>query len=196
MGPTTVALHTGLGARVRRMFRQWQAVLFLAVLWTFLWGDLAWGTFAAGLVVAAVVVVLLPLPTVGVRFTIRPWPAVVLFAGFVKDLVVASFQIAWTVLTARRMPQGGVVAVEAHPSPDLLFTMTAELTSLVPGALVVEADRENGVLYVHVLDLERMGGPEGVRAETLKLEERVLLAFAPRADLPLALGGDGRKERA
>ena len=186
--------HGGAGKRLRRLARQSPAVVVLAVLWTFLWGNLAWGTFAGGLLVGALVILLLPLPTVGARATVRPWPATVLFAGFVKDLVAASFQIAWMVLRPGPLPRGGIVAVRAHPAPDLLFTMTAELTTLVPGALVVEADRERAILYVHVLDLDRMGGPEGVRAETLKLEERVLRAFAAEADLPPALAR-GREEQ-
>lgn len=194
MTSVSVPDHGGPAQRLRRLARQAPAVVMLAVLWTFLWGDVAWGTFAGGLLVAATVVLLLPLPTVGARATVRPWPAVVLLAGFVKDLVVASFQIAWLVLRPGALPRGGVVAVAAHPAPDLLFTMTAELTSLVPGALVVEADRQHAVLYVHVLDLEGMGGPAGVRAETLRLEERVLRAFASDADLPPALAR-GREER-
>lgn len=50
--------------------------------------------------------------------------------------------------------------------------------SLVPGSLVVEAHRLTGMLYLHVLDLDRSGGVEAVRADVLAQEERLLRALA------------------
>jgi multicomponent Na+:H+ antiporter subunit E len=66
------------------------------------------------------------------------------------------------------------------------MTLTAELTSLVPGSLVVEAHRLTGMLYLHVLDVEQAGGVEQVRADTRALEARVLHAFASNDDLRAA----------
>ncbi|WP_425955815.1 Na+/H+ antiporter subunit E [Xylanimonas sp. McL0601] len=172
--------------RWRRVAAQWPTILLLGVLWMLLWGTIAWGTFVSGALLGVVVVTVLPLPPVGVRGAFRPWPVTVLVARFGADLVVASFQVAWTALRPGPQPRGGVVAVPLRPAPDVLFTMTAELSSLVPGSLVVEVDDEAAVLYVHVLDLAGSGGPDAVRAQTLRLEERVLRAFASRADLTRA----------
>lgn len=167
----------------RHVAAQWRMVLLLALLWMLLWGTFAWGTFAAGVLLGVVVVAVLPLPPVGVAVAFRPWQVAVLTGRFAADLAVASFQVAWTALRPGSQPRGGVVAVPLRPAPDVLFAMTAELSSLVPGSLVVEVDTRTAVLYLHVLDLAASGGADGVREQTLHLEERVLRAFASRADL-------------
>ena len=170
-------------ARARRVAAQWPTILLLSLVWMLLWGTFAWGTFVAGLLLGALVVGVLPLPPVGVAMAFRPGPVAVLAGRFVADLVVASFQVAWTALRPGPQPRGGVVAVQVRPAPDVLFAMTAELSSLVPGSLVVEMDTRTATLYLHVLDLDASGGAAGVQEQTLRLEERVLRAFAARADL-------------
>ncbi len=184
-----VPAPVGPRGRLRRLVAQWPSLLVFGVLWMFLWGDVAWGTFAAGVLIGTVVVLVLPLPTVGVRMTLRPWRTAQLMAHFLADLFTASFQIAWLALRPGALPRGGVIEVPLHPAPDLLFTLTAELCSLVPGTLVVETDTEHAELYVHVLDIDREGGVEAVREHMLTLQERVLLAFAVAEDLPDGLRG-------
>ncbi|MEK8226242.1 monovalent cation/H+ antiporter complex subunit F [Oerskovia sp. M15] len=66
------------------------------------------------------------------------------------------------------------------------MTITAELSSLVPGSLVIEAHRLTGMLYLHVLDLDAAGGADKVRQDALDLEARVLRAFASNDDLRAA----------
>jgi multicomponent Na+:H+ antiporter subunit E len=66
------------------------------------------------------------------------------------------------------------------------MTITAELSSLVPGSLVIEAHRLTGMLYLHVLDLDAAGGADKVRQDTLDLEARVLRAFASNEELQAA----------
>ncbi|WP_041583340.1 Na+/H+ antiporter subunit E [Xylanimonas cellulosilytica] len=168
---------------LRRVSGQWRTILVLSVLWMLLWGSFDWGTFAAGLVLGAVVVALLPLPPVGVELAFRPWRVAILAGRFVGDLGLASFQVAWVAIRPGTQPRGGVVAVPLRPAPDVLFAMTAELSSLVPGSLVVEMDTRTAVLYLHVLDVAASGGADAVREQTLHLEERVLRAFASREDL-------------
>jgi multicomponent Na+:H+ antiporter subunit E len=182
-----VPTPTGARGRLWRLAAQRPATLVLAVLWLLLWGDLrSWGTAAAGLIVGVLVVVVFPLPTVGLHGTVRPVRLAVLAWRFATDLFVASFQVAWTALRRSPPPVGGVVAVRLRPAPDVLFVLTAVLSSLVPGSLVVEIDARRAVLYLHVLDLDRSGGPDGIRRQTRQLEERVLHAFAARADLTAA----------
>jgi multicomponent Na+:H+ antiporter subunit E len=172
--------------RTRRVAAQWPTVLVLAVLWVLLWGHATWGNLLAGALLGLVVVAVLPLPPVAGRLALRPWPTVVLLARFGADLAIASFQVAWIALRPGPLPRGGVVAVPLRPAPDLVLTTTAGLSSLVPGSLVVEADTDTTTLYLHVLDLAASGGAEGVRAQTLRLEERVLRAIAARPDLARA----------
>ncbi|MFC8921056.1 Na+/H+ antiporter subunit E [Cellulosimicrobium sp. NPDC057127] len=170
----------------RRLTTQWRTVVWLTVVWVALWGDLSWGNVVAGLLVGCAVLVLLPLPSVATRGTLRPWPVLVLLARFVADLFTASFQVAALAVDPRRTPHGAVVGVRLRNPSDVYMTLTSELTSLVPGSLVIEAHRLTGMLYLHVLDVDQAGGVEKVRADTLALEARVLHAFATNEELRVA----------
>ncbi|OLT50910.1 Na+/H+ antiporter subunit E [Cellulosimicrobium sp. CUA-896] len=170
----------------RRLTTQWRTVAWLTLVWVALWGDLSWGNVVAGVVIACAVMVLLPLPSVATRGTARPWPVLVLLARFVSDLFTASFQVAALAVDPRRTAHGAVVGVRLRNPSDVYMTLTAELTSLVPGSLVIEAHRLTGMLYLHVLDVDQAGGIEKVRADTLALEARVLHAFATNDELRAA----------
>ncbi|MFC8599784.1 Na+/H+ antiporter subunit E [Isoptericola sp. NPDC057191] len=166
---------------LRGLGSQWHALTLLTVIWVLLWGDLSWANVIAGALIAAVVVTLFPLPDVTMHGTVRPWPAAVLVGRFVSDLFLASFEVAWTAVRPGPTPQGAIVAVRLRNPEDAYLTITAVMSSLVPGSLVVEARRSTGVVYLHVLDIQGAGGPEAVRRDTLALEERVLRAFASRS---------------
>jgi len=176
---------------LRRLGSQWHALALLTLIWVLLWGDLSWANVIAGALIAAVVVTLFPLPNISMQGTVRPWPTAVLVGRFVSDLFLASFEVAWTAIKPGPTPHGAIVAVRLRNPEDAYLTITAVMSSLVPGSLVVEARRSTGVVYLHVLDIDGAGGPEAVRRDTLALEERVLRAFASRTVLTrCGLGSD------
>ncbi|MBD5785126.1 Na+/H+ antiporter subunit E [Cellulosimicrobium terreum] len=170
----------------RRVTTQWRTVVWLTIVWVMLWGDLSWGNVVAGAILGALVIVAFPLPSITSKGRVRPWSVLVLLARFAADLVTASFQVSFLAFDPRRTPRGAVVGVRLRNPSDIYMTMTAELSSLVPGSLVVEAHRLTGMLYLHVLDVDQAGGVEQVRADTLALEARVLHAFASNEDLRAA----------
>lgn len=175
-----------LHRRRRKVLAQWPTLLWLAVVWILLWGDFSWANLLGGLAVAFVVTLLFPLPALGIRLKVRPWQFVKLVMFFFYDLSVASAQVSWQALNFTKLPRGAVIGVQLRNPADLYLTITAELSTLVPGSLVVEAHRLTGMLYLHVLDLETYGGREKVRHDVLALEERVLRALASDEDLILA----------
>nr|WP_245852582.1 Na+/H+ antiporter subunit E [Isoptericola jiangsuensis] len=165
--------------RLRHTLGQWPALLFLTLVWVLLWGDLSWANVLGGGLLALVVLVVFPLPSVQARGRFRPWPFVVLVGRFLTDLVVASFQVAFLALRPGYRPAGAVVQVRLRNPDDLFLTATAVLSTLVPGTLVLETRRRTGLVFLHVLDVDRAGGPDAVRADIRRLEARVLRAFAP-----------------
>ncbi len=185
-----------------RLVRQWPTVVWLTVVWVLLWGNVAPGTVLAGLGVACLVVLAARMPSVSFHGRVRPWGLARLVARLAADIVRASTQVALLALTPRRVPHGAVVRVQLRTRSDLYLTLTAQLTSLVPGSLVVEAHRLSGVLYVHVLDVGPQGA-EAARRSVLDQEERVLRALASPAELVRtglartgpASGGSGRADR-
>lgn len=175
-----------LHRRRRTLALQWPNVLWLTAVWVLLWGELSVGNVVAGLAVAVTVTVLLPLPVVPFHMKLRPLALTHLVARFLVDLVVASLQVAVLALRLSHTPHGAVVGVKLRNPSDLFLTLTAELSTLVPGTVVVEAHRITGMLYLHVLDVQSYGGIDKAKQDVLDLEERVLRAMASDEDLARA----------
>jgi multicomponent Na+:H+ antiporter subunit E len=180
-----VTLHS----RRRRVAVQWPTLVWLTVVWVLLWGEVSVGNVLAGLIIGLVVSVAMPLPPVAAGARLRPLACAHLVGRFAVDVVVASFQVGVQAFR-RRPPQSAVIRVRLRSTSDLYLTLTAELCSLVPGSVVVEAHRLTGTLYLHVLDVAGDDGIEKARRGALDQEERVLRAFA--SDAQLAAAGLGR----
>ena len=172
-----------LQPRRARLRTQWGTILWLAAVWVLLWGDLSVANVLAGLALGLAVTYGLRMTPIEFHGRVRPLRVVHLFARFGVDLVRASFEVAFIALRPRYTPHGAVIGVQLRSHSDLYLTMTAELCSLVPGSLVVEAHRLTGRLYLHVLDVDAAGGIEAARQAVLDQEERVLRAFASHAEL-------------
>lgn len=174
-----------LHPRRRRVAVQWPTLVWLTVVWVLLWGDLSVGNVLAGLLIGTVVSLVMPLPPVAWGGRVRPLALAHLVGRFAVDVVLASVQVGLQAFR-RRPPLSAVIRVRLRSSSDLFLTLTAELCSLVPGSVVVEAHRLTSTLYLHVLDV---GGPDGIEAarrRALEQEERVLRALASDADLAAA----------
>jgi len=176
-----VTLHP----RRRRVHVQWRSLVWLTVVWVLLWGDLSVGNVLSGLVIAWVVSVVMPLPPIAAEGRVRPLALARLVGRFVVDVVVASVQVGIQAFRPRP-PLSAVIRVRLRSSSDLYLTLTAELCSLVPGSVVVEAHRLTGTLYLHILDVAGADGIEDARRRVLDQEERVLRALASDAELAAA----------
>lgn len=182
------------------------AIAWLTTVWVLLWGDLSVANVLSGLAIALLTVRALRMPRVDFHGRIHVLSLLYLLYRFAVDLVVASTQVAWLALDPRRRPESAVLAVQLRSHSDLYLTLTAQLCSLVPNSVVVEAHRISGMLYVHVLDVGLAGGVDAARRHVLDTEARVLRALAsdeeleqvglPRRPLPAmvqsAASGGGR----
>ena len=172
--------------RRRRSLQPW-VLVWLTVVWVALWGDLSLLTVVYGVLVAVAVCLVFPLPRIGLELHVRPLHLAWLVMRFLGDVVVASAQVAWTTLQLRREPRNAVIEVQLRTPSDFVLTVVAEMTSLVPGSLVVEARRSTHTLFLHVLDARDQAGVDKMRRDVHALERRVVLALgsdvAPVSDL-------------
>ncbi|MCL3861763.1 Na+/H+ antiporter subunit E [Actinotalea sp. K2] len=175
-----------LHPRRRSLRFQIVTVVWLTIIWLLLWGDLSPANLLAGAAVAVLVTRSMPMPPIEFHGTVHLPSVLYLAYRFVVDLVIASFQVSLQALTPGKVPRGAVLAVQLRSHSDLYLTLTAELCSLVPGSIVVEAQRTSGMLYVHVLDVELSGGIERARHHVLDTEARILRAIASDAELTQA----------
>lgn len=159
------------------------AVTGLVTVWVLLWGTFTWANVISGLAVAAVLLVVFPLPPVTFAGRIRPVPLARFLVRFLWDLVVASAQVAWLAVRFGHTPRGAIIAVRLRVNTDLNLTLTAEALSLVPGSLILEADRGTGTLYVHVIGVRTLDEVERFRRGVRELEERIVTAVGSAEEL-------------
>ncbi|SCF15887.1 multisubunit sodium/proton antiporter, MrpE subunit [Micromonospora viridifaciens] len=153
------------------------AMTGLVAVWMLLWGTLSWANLISGVLVAVVLLAVFPLPPVTFAGRIRPLPMARFWLRFTRDLVAASIHIAWLALRPRHTPRGAIIAVPLRVNTDLNLTLTAEALSLVPGSLIIEADRTTGTLYVHVIGVRTIEEVERFRQGVFELEARIVAAI-------------------
>ncbi len=167
----------------RSLWKQLPLLLGLVVLWAVLWGNLTVLTVITGLVVALIVTRVFYLPPADLSGRINLWYALVFTTHFLLDVAVASFTVAFQALNPRPIPQSSVIGIQLRTRSDLIMTLDAIAMSLVPGSLVVEADRERGILYLHTFDTRTADDVEAMRAKVLVVEARIVRAIGSREDL-------------
>ncbi|MEV4274619.1 Na+/H+ antiporter subunit E [Actinoplanes xinjiangensis] len=161
------------------------AIAVLTTVWMLLWGVFSWFTLLGGFLVSMLVLTVFPLPPVTFAGRLRPGGLARFAVRFLADLVVASSQLAWTALAGRRVPRSAVLAVRLAVRSDLHLTLCAEAVSLVPGSLIVDMDRAEGILYIHVFDLTGPADVDRFRRDVRGLEERIVRAVGSDAEINL-----------
>lgn len=163
--------------------RQLPLLLGLMLLWMLLWDDISVGNAVNGALLALVVTRVFYLPPAELSGRFNPYWAAVFVAHFAADLVRSSAHVAALALRPGYVPRNAVIAVDLHTSSDLLLTLTGHALTLIPGSLVVDVDRLNTTLYVHVLDARDDRAIERNRRAILRIEERLVRAIGSDADL-------------
>jgi multicomponent Na+:H+ antiporter subunit E len=166
-----------------RLRHQVPLVVWLVVVWILLWGTWSWANLLSGLLVALTVLTLLPLPHVVGGTRLRPLPLLAFLGHFLADLVSSGAEVAWQTLRPGGVHSTAIIQVQLRADSDLLLTMVAEATSLVPGSLVLDLDREHRVMTCHVLPARDLDDVERKRAHVLVVERRLVRAFGSAADL-------------
>lgn len=150
---------------------------WLALVWVTLWEAVTWANVAGGLVVAVAVLSLLPPREVRASVGFRPLAAAKLFVYFLWDLVVASWQVVWEIITPEDHTRPAVVAVQTRSTVAGHITAVANMISLTPGTLSLEIDHDTRTIYIHVLHLDSF---EKTQDAVSNLETLTLAAFPPK----------------
>ena len=168
---------------LRRLRDQVPLLVALVLVWNLLWGTWSWANLLSGIVVAIGVTWLLPLPPVTGGAGFHPAAVSRYLGRFLTDLATSSAQVAWAALRPRGLERGAIIVVPLRTDSDLLLTMITESLCLVPGSIVIDLDREERTLGLHLLSVPDLAAVERQRAEVLATEERVVRAFGSAADI-------------
>jgi len=164
-------------SRWRSVWRQLPLLVGLLVLWLLLWDHIDALSIVTGIVLAIAVTRLLYLPPVLLSGRFNPWRGLLLGLRMMLDVVYASLQVAVLAIWPWWKPMNSIIAVQLHTRSDLVTTLTAEAISVVPGTVVVDIDRERGLLYLHALGTRTQADIDKTRRQVLGTEERIVLAI-------------------
>ena len=158
----------------------WVWVLTAVVLWCMLWGGVDLKNVLGGIAVAVLVFVLFPMPPTGHELTLRPVRFTLFVARFLFDVVVSAIQVGYYAVRPGPQPPSSVIAVRMASRSDFFLTFTGVLCTLIPGSVVVEAQRATGMLFLHTFNAGTVEAVEKARASVLAQEERLLWAIGRR----------------
>ncbi|VXB84761.1 Putative monovalent cation/H+ antiporter subunit E [Microbacterium sp. 8M] len=180
--------------RWREIGVQLPFLLWLVVLWMLLWGQFTVLAAVTGIIVALIVTRVFRLPTIELSGRINLVWTAVLVVQFLAAVVHGSLSVAAQVLNPRRAPRSAIIAVPLRYADDLVMTHVAVTSSLIPGSLVVEAERDTRTLYLHVIGVRSLDDVERQRAGVLRWERRIVRALGSPTQAAL-LRADERAEK-
>ena len=172
-------------SRWQRLWRQLPFFLWLIVVWMLLWGQFTVLAFLTGVIVAVVVTRAFRLPPVELSGRVNLWWGFVYVVEFLWAVLRSSLIVAWQVFDWRRQPGAAVIAVKLRTDDDLIQTHVGVTASLIPGSLVLEADRDRRIIYLHVIGVHNDEQLEAQHRAVLHWEERIVRAVGSRAQLNL-----------
>lgn len=168
--------------RAWRWGRRLPPLVWFTLVWLMLWGNWTVANAINGLLVGIVVTLVLPLPRVQLGSRVHPLGVARIVVRIGVDLVLSSLRVARQALSPGPQPGTAVVATRLRTRSDLILTLTAEAVTMVPGSVVIEVSRPEGILYAHVLGIDDPSDVVAFRRHVLDLEASVIRAIgSPRA---------------
>lgn len=169
-----------LRRRIAEIRRSWVWLLGSVAFWCLLWGGIDLKNVLGGLAVTVLVFILFPMPPMGHELTVRPVRFVLFVLRFVYDLAESALQVGWYAIRPGPQPPSSVVAVQMASRSDFFLTFTGVLATLIPGSVVVEAQRATGTLFLHVIGAGTEEEVEQAKQRVRDQEKRLLLAVGRR----------------
>lgn len=182
-----VRFHQAKGERERGMgeqiLEQLPLLVALVLLWLFLWGSFTVVDVLMGIFVAVLVTRVFELPPVTLSGRFNPLWLIVFLADFFWHVILGSIQVAALAFRFGHVAKSAVVEVNLETRSDFVMTLVSIATSLVPGSLILEVDRDKSTLFLHVIDADTPGKIEKARADVILTERRLLRALGSRDEL-------------
>jgi multicomponent Na+:H+ antiporter subunit E len=162
----------------------WLQLPFLAwlvVLWMLLWNQFTVLSLISGFVVAVFVTRVFRLPTIELSGRINLWYAALFLVQFLFAVLMGAVAVTIQVFNFRRQPGAAIIGVPLKYADDLIMTHVSVTSSLIPGSLVVETDRDRRILYLHIIGVRTRADADAQRDGVLRWEKRIVRALGSPA---------------
>lgn len=151
--------------------------LWLTFVWVMLWGTLSVANVLGGLVVSAVITYLLPMPSIPVTGQFHVLAFLRLHVTIAHKLLKSSVLLAWLSVKPGPPPRSAIVKRQLTTQSDLVLTLIVDALNLIPGSIVLEIDKSQRVVFVHVFGVEDNKAIEQFHKDTDHIERRFAAAF-------------------
>lgn len=166
--------------RIRMIGDHWLDLIIGTAFWCVLWGGIAVTNVLGGILAIIIVLWFFPMPVGKRELTFRPLAFAWLILCFCFDVVKSSIEVSWYAIRPAPQPEGSIIAVPLESRSDLFLTITAAFITLIPGSVVVEAQRSTSTLFLHAFGAGTEEEVRKAKRAAFLQEQRVLRALAPR----------------
>lgn len=155
----------------------------LAVLWSFVKGDISLANIIVGMLLAAIIIkTFKPLyhiefkKPLEVRHSFKKLPKKVIFLlKLTYNIILAGISVAKIIISPKMDIKPGIIEVPIRAKTNGEITGIANSITLTPGTVTIDISDDKKILYVHAIDAS---DPDRIRASIKSdLEDYLLEAF-------------------
>lgn len=153
--------------------------LFTVIIWIMLWGEVTFANVLSGILVATLLNLAMPIPP-NSALDINFGGMVRLFGSWTIDFVKASISVAWLAIRRDDPPPTAIIKVPMRTNDDISLTTAMALINLQPGGIIVDIDKREKTLTMHILDASSTSKVAEQINQLTRIERRVIRAFENR----------------
>jgi multicomponent Na+:H+ antiporter subunit E len=128
--------------------------IMLAVIWCMLHNSFYPATFIIGYLLAWASTSMFKVITEYKMYRMNIWEALKLFVVFIKEMIVANFQIAYIIITPSMNIRPGLIEYPLDIRNEGAIVLLANMISLTPGTLSIDISSDRRFIYIHAMVME------------------------------------------
>lgn len=128
--------------------------IVLALLWCMMHNTFHPVTFIIGYLLAWATTSMFKVISQYKPYRMNVWEGIKLFFVFVREMIIANFQIAYIIISPRMNIRPGLIEYPLDIRNDGAIVLLANMISLTPGTLSVDISSDRKYIYVHAMVME------------------------------------------
>ena len=173
------------GRKIERQIRRYEIPLLigLVITWMALWREVSLLSVLTGFGVAFIVMRVFYLPPVELAGRFNLWWGLRYLGYFFTQVAVASVHVAWIAVRPKHHPYCAIIEAKLRTNSDFIMTLVGLTASLIPGSFIVDVDREEQILYMHVLDTPDQESVDKMHREIARIEMLLIRTLGSREEV-------------